>query len=110
MAIRMTFPDDVNPDPEATYSRSMLDAFPFDPHLSATARRLPAKKHLGLWLVTALFVALAIVLTGCGSAEAQEPSASPSELRRIAAEAWNCPGMHAVWLDETTVQCLNYLP
>ena len=62
------------------------------------------------WLVAALLVLICLALSGCSSAEAQEPSASPSDLKRLAAEAWNCPGMHAVWLDETTVQCLNYLP
>lgn len=70
----------------------------------------PAPNRPTAWLVAAVLVLVCLALSGCSSAEAQEPSASPLDLKRLAAEAWNCPGMHAVWLDETTVQCLNYLP
>lgn len=71
-----------------------------------------APNHAVAWLLAALLVLACLVLSACSNAEAQQPSASISaaELKRAAAEAWNCPGMHAVWLDETTVQCLNYLP
>lgn len=46
-------------------------------------------------------------LTGCSGAEAQVQPISKSEMRRAAAGEWNCPGMAAVWLDESTVQCLR---
>lgn len=71
-----------------------------------------APRRPSTWLLVALLLLVLLALSGCSSAEAQEPSASISaaDLKRAAAEAWNCPGMHAVWLDETTVQCLNYLP
>ena len=73
-------------------------------------QKTPNAASISLWLFAALLLLGALALSGCSSAEAQEPSASPSELKRLAAETWNCPGMYAVWLDETTVQCLNYLP
>ncbi|WP_159918015.1 hypothetical protein [Pantoea sp. 18069] len=110
MTTRIPFPADVNPDPDAEYPRSMAQAFPFDPHLTPQPRRLDLLNRPSLWIAALLMVLICLTLTGCSSAEAQEPSASPSELKRLAAEVWNCPGMHAVWLDETTVQCLNYLP
>ena len=71
-----------------------------------------APRRPSTWLLVALLLLVLLALSSCSSAEAQEPSASISaaDLKRAAAEAWNCPGMHAVWLDETTVQCLNYLP
>lgn len=59
---------------------------------------------------------LALVITlGVGhiaaqaGTEDQPPSAgiSAADLKRAAAGAWQCPGMHAEWLDETTVHCLK---
>ena len=35
MAIRMHFPSDVNPEPEATFTRGMAQAFPADPYQTA---------------------------------------------------------------------------
>lgn len=109
MTIRMPFPADCS-DTTARFKRTLDEAFPCDAHQARATQSFPSKKRRGRWLAAALMVVMAVILSGCSSAEAQEPSASRSELRRIAAEAWNCPGMHAVWLDETTVQCLNYLP
>ncbi|WP_315125222.1 hypothetical protein [Comamonas antarctica] len=42
------------------------------------------------WLLAALLVLACLALSGC----------------RALAEVWNCPGMTAVWLDESTVRCL----
>ena len=52
---------------------------------------------------------ITLAMSGCGSAEAQPASASISaaDIKRAAAGAWHCPGMHAEWIDETTVQCLK---
>ena len=109
MAIRMHFPADVNPDPDAKFARGMAEAFPFDPKLTITARRFPAPNRPGLWLCAALLVLNTLAMSGCGSAEAQPASASISaaDIKRAAAGAWHCPGMHAEWIDETTVQCLK---
>ena len=109
MAIRMPFPSDVNPEPEAAYKRGMAQAFPADPKLTTALRRFPVPNRPGLWLGAALLVLITLALSGCGSAEAQPASASitAAEIKRAAAGAWHCPGMHAEWLDATTVQCLK---
>lgn len=110
MAIREPLPADVNPEPDAKCSRSMVDAFPSDAHLSAAPQRVPIPNRPTPWLIAAVLVLICLTLSGCGGAEAQERSASASELRRAAAGMWLCPGMTAVWLDDSTVQCLNHLP
>ena len=109
MAIRMHFPSDVNPEPEATFKRGMAQAFPADPHLTPAPRRFPVPNRPDLWLGAALLVLITLAMSGCGSAEAQPASASISaaDIKRAAAGAWHCPGMHAEWIDETTVQCLK---
>ena len=112
MAIRMHFPSDVNPEPEATFKRGMAQAFPADPHLTPAPRRFPVPNRPGFWLGAALLAVSTLSLYGCGSAEAQPASASitAADIKRAAAGAWHCPGMHAEWLDETTVQCLKESP
>lgn len=42
------------------------------------------------WLLVSVLVLACLTLSGC----------------RALAEFWNCPGMNAVWLNESTVQCL----
>ncbi|MNZ90134.1 hypothetical protein D3C78_1090880 [compost metagenome] len=110
MAVRVPFPANVNPEPDANFARGMADAFPSDPHLSAAPRRFPIPTRPTPWLIAAMLVLICLTLSGCGGAEAQERSASASELRRAAAGLWLCPGMTAVWLDDSTAQCLNHLP
>lgn len=110
MTIRVPFPADVNPEPEAKYHRSMAQAFPGAPHLATAERGFPRPNRPSLWLIAAVLVLISLALSGCGSAEATEQSANPSELRRAAAAAWLCPGMHAEWLDETTARCLKERP
>lgn len=110
MAIRMPFPADVNPDPDAKYCRTLGEAFPHDASRAAAVQTFRRKSGAGLWLAAAVLVAATLALSGCSGAEAQERSASASELRRAAAGLWSCPGMTAVWLDDSTVQCLNHLP
>lgn len=112
MAIRMHFPSDVNPEPEATFKRGMAQAFPADPHLTPARRRFPVPNRPDLWLGAALLVLICLTLSGCSGAAAQEPSASitAEDIKRAAAGAWQCPGMHAEWLDETTTMCLKESP
>ncbi|WP_200844023.1 hypothetical protein [Pantoea sp. 18069] len=115
MAIRMTFPSDVNPEPDAKYSRGMAEAFPFNPHLAASPRRFPVPNRPAFWIAAAMLVLITLAMSACGSAEAQPTSASISisisaaDLKRAAAGAWNCPGMHAEW-EGTTVYCLKESP
>lgn len=39
-----------------------------------------------------------------------EPPSPPGTVRMAARDAFACPGMHAEWLDEKTVQCLKVSP
>ena len=107
MAIRVPPPTKHHNSTTARFKRTLADAFP------AGTQRIeePARFHLpnrpGAWLISALIALIAITLTGCSGAEAQVKPITKSELRRAAAAEWNCPGMTAVWIDETTVQCLK---
>lgn len=49
-----------------------------------------APHRAAAWLLAAVLVLACLALSGC----------------RAVAETWNCPGMHAVGLDESTVRCL----
>ncbi|MBI1625209.1 hypothetical protein [Comamonas suwonensis] len=55
-----------------------------------------------------------VLLWISGPAQAEEePSEPPSPtgtVRMAARDAFACPGMHAEWLDEKTVQCLKVSP
>ena len=42
--------------------------------------------------------------------EPDEPPASAGAIRLAARDAFACHGMHAQWLDDKTVQCLNEKP
>lgn len=72
-------------------------------------------KKRGGWLYLAALVLLAMAafigLTGCSKADNDSPGSSAAvqlaEAKRAAAGAWACPGMHAEWLEEKTVQCLK---
>lgn len=77
---------------------------------AVAVKRFRAKKHAGRLLISAMLVVVSLVLAGCSGAEAQERGVSAADLQRAAANAWNCPGMHAEWLDEFTVQCLKEKP
>lgn len=71
-------------------------------------RKKPAPTRALLFLVLlALFVCAG--LTGC-SAQAADTSTTAADLKRAAAGAWLCPGMHAEWIDSQTVQCLKEKP
>ena len=72
-------------------------------------------KKRGDWRYLAALALLAMAalvgLTGCSKADGDAPGSSAevqlAEAKRAAAGAWACPGMHAEWLDEKTVQCLK---
>lgn len=110
MAIRVPFPAGVCADPDAKYRRTLAEAFPCDARQAVAVQRFPTPNRPGAWLISALVVLVALALAGCSGAEAQERGPSAADLKRTAASAWNCPGMHAEWLDESTVQCLKEKP
>lgn len=96
--IRVTPSEPFSEDPDAVWLREASRPGPID-----EPRRLA-----GLWLA-ALVLAVAVI-SGCSQAgAAQEPSASPADLKRAAMSAWACPGMHAEWSGEV-VSCLRERP
>lgn len=108
MPIRVSFPTGVCADPSVKYRRTLAEAFPCDARQAVAIHSFPAKKHVACLLISALLVLLAaLILNGCSGAEAQEMPTSQPELRRAAAAVFYCPGMTAIWLDESTVQCLK---
>ncbi|MPS93781.1 hypothetical protein [Comamonas sp.] len=73
-------------------------------------RKKPVPKRALLFLALLLIV-LCTWLTGCSAQAADAPITTPAaDLKRAAAGAWLCPGMHAEWLDAQTVQCLKERP
>lgn len=65
-------------------------------------------------LAAAIASVALLMLWATGTAQAEpEASEHPSKLgsmRMAARDAFVCPGMHAEWLDERTVQCLKVKP
>lgn len=79
-------------------------------------QRLPERRKKPAPTRALLFLALLIVLvsaglSGCSAQAADAPTTTAAaDLKRAAAGAWLCPGMHAEWLDAQTVQCLKEKP
>lgn len=69
-------------------------------------RKKPAPTRALLFLVLLILLVCA-GLTGCSAQAADSPATTAADLKRAAAGAWACPGMHAEWLDAHTVQCLK---
>ena len=73
-------------------------------------RKKPVPKRALLFLALLLIV-LCTGLAGCSAQAADAPiTTTAADLKRAAAGAWLCPGMHAEWLDAQTVQCLKERP
>lgn len=77
-------------------------------------QRLPRRKKPAPTRAFAFLALLGLLvciwLTGCSAQAADAPSTTTADLKRAAAGAWLCPGMHAEWLDAQTVQCLKERP
>ena len=77
-------------------------------------QRLPRRKKpaptRALLFLALLLIVLCTGLTGCSAQAADAPTTTAADLKRAAAGAWLCPGMHAEWLDAQTVQCLKERP
>ncbi|MBL5978393.1 hypothetical protein JAO85_13975 [Comamonas sp. NyZ500] len=69
-------------------------------------RKKPAPTRALLFLMLLLIV-LCSGLAGCSAQAADAPTTTTAELKRAAAGAWLCPGMHAEWLNEKEVMCLK---
>ena len=109
MSQRVPFPADVYPEPGPPCRRTL------DLGLTTPANAVALKKYerppLWRWLLAALVVLVAgVLLSGCDAQAADTPTATTAEIKRAAAGAWLCPGMHAEWLDAKTVQCLRERP
>lgn len=73
-------------------------------------RKKPVPKRALLFLAL-LLILLCTGLAGCSAQAADAPiTTTAADLKRAAAGAWLCPGMHAEWLDAQTVQCLKERP
>lgn len=103
---RIAFPPDVCPDPGARFHRSVQSAFPCGAAEAVTIYRPARRIRYGRWLSLAL---LAVVLVALSFYDRGVIGSVPTakELKTAAAGAWACPGMHAEWIDEHTVQCLK---
>lgn len=106
---RVQAPAGLNTTPE-TFKRRMSDkARDADPW------HKPEKKRGGWrYLVAAVIAGAAAVMALTGRVPVDEddsPSSTASvqmaEIKRAAAGAWACPGMHAEWISETEVMCLK---
>lgn len=77
-------------------------------------QRLPRRRKLAptraLLFLALLLIVLCTGLAGCSAQAADAPATTTADLKRAAAGAWLCPGMHAEWLDAQTVQCLKERP
>lgn len=72
-------------------------------------RKKPAPKRALLFLALLILLVCA-GLTGCSAQAADAPTTTAADIKRAAAGAWACPGMHANWLSDTEVQCLKEKP
>ena len=57
-------------------------------------------------LILVVTIALGALWLATPSAQADEPTTLTKSVR----DEFACPGMHAEWLDEKTVQCLKEAP
>lgn len=78
-------------------------------------QRLPRRKKpaptRALLCLALLPIVLCTGLAGCSAQAADAPiTTTAADLKRAAAGAWACPGMHAEWLSDTEVQCLKEKP
>lgn len=94
---RVTPIEPFNPDPDARYLRE-------SPGPLAEPERIS-----GRWLAAVLLALVVLSCSACSAADAAEPSASAADMKRAAASAWACPGMHAEWSGEV-VTCLKERP
>lgn len=73
-------------------------------------RKKPVPKRALLFLALLALIVCA-GLAGCSAQAADAPvTTTAADLKRAAAGAWLCPGMHAEWIDSQTVQCLREKP
>lgn len=78
-------------------------------------QRLPRRKKpaptRALLFLALLLIVLCAGLAGCSAQAADAPTTTAAaDIKQIARDAFACPGMTAVWLDEVTVQCLKEKP
>ena len=113
MAKRVPFPEDVCSSPDARYYRTLAEAFPCGPREAIAVQRFEPPRAW-IWIVLAVLVlVLGIVagLAGCSAQAADAPTTTAAaDIKQIARDAFACPWMTAVWLDEVTVQCLKEKP
>ena len=74
-------------------------------------QRIPRKKKpaptRALLFLALLVLFVCVGLAGCSAQAADAPTTTAADLKQMAKDAFACPGMHAEWLDDKTVQCLK---
>ena len=84
---------------------------PFPIQLQRLPRRKKPVPKRALLFLALLLIVLCTGLAGCSAQAADAPiTTTAADLKQIARDAFACPGMTAVWLDEVTVQCLKEKP
>lgn len=99
--IRMPFPADVNPQPDAKFYRQSSEAFRCNASEAVAMQSFTKKTRHGRWLAVALLCIFAVALAGC-SAEAY-PAMNAKDMGASQA----CEGMTAVWISATEVECFK---
>lgn len=107
MSILIPTPADHNHTTEV-FKRTLASAsFLCNAADSVALHKTKKGKNKGRWFyrgAAALVAGAALIaLTGCSKPE----PVTLADAKRAAAGAWACPGMTAIWLDESTVQCLK---
>lgn len=99
--IKMKFPDDVNPQPDAKYYRQSSDAFLCNAREARATQSFPKPNRPGVWLTIAMMVLIGLALYGCSPDESMALTSNDN------GAAMACEGMTAVWVSATEVECLK---
>lgn len=117
MSILIPTPADHNHTTEV-FKRTLASAsFLCNAAESVAVHKTKKGKGIGVWLYRAALALVAgaalVALTGCSKEQPEEDTyeskalVQMAEVKRAAAGAWACPGMHAEWTSETEVMCLK---
>ena len=104
MAVKVPFPADVCPSPDARTYRTRAEAFLCDPREAVAVQRFEPPK-VWRWVLLALLVlGIGAVLAGCDARADVEQPLTKAELGAVKA----CPkGQVPVWASATEMECFK---